>query len=158
VSVGRGILKELKEMGTFQLPGEGNSLQAILIERAEQILGPVAISNVSVFAETNYPAAGYIYLLVNPSMEGLVKIGKTVRDPRDRAKELGATTGVPTPFIPIFQAYVSDCSEAERYVHSCLDQRNCRVSGNREFFRVLPTDAIELMLKARTRFAFPSPT
>lgn len=45
---------------------------------------------------------GHIYILVNPSMEGLVKIGKTTRDPESRARELSQATGVPTPFYVAF--------------------------------------------------------
>jgi T5orf172 domain-containing protein len=146
---GRAVLKQLKEMGTAP---------AIVIEGAERILGPVATATNQLSLNNSlYPGAGYVYLMVNPSMDGLVKIGKTMRDPIDRAKELGGVTGVPTPFIPIFHAYVSNCSEAEKYIHSCLDQRNCRVSNNREFFRVPPTEAIEIMLDARTRFAMAEP-
>jgi len=77
--------------------------------------------------------AGYIYVLINPSMDGLVKIGKTSRDPKDRVKELGAVTGVPTPFILVFDAYVNDCDQAEKYIHARLKHK--RVADNREFFR-----------------------
>ena len=38
-----------------------------------------------------------IYILTNPSMEGLIKIGKT-KDINKRIKSLNAHTGVPTPF------------------------------------------------------------
>jgi hypothetical protein len=38
--------------------------------------------------------AGYIYVLENETIPGLVKIGSTERNPEDRAKEL-MTTGVP---------------------------------------------------------------
>ena len=30
---------------------------------------------------------GFIYILVNPSMDGFVKIGKTTREPEARAKD-----------------------------------------------------------------------
>ena len=40
---------------------------------------------------------GFVYALINPSMEGLVKVGKTKRDPKGRANELSGATGV-TPF------------------------------------------------------------
>lgn len=52
------------------------------------------------FGAKSSRSAGYLYLLVNPSMEGLVKIGKTQRDPKARAKELGS--GIPTPFLLVF--------------------------------------------------------
>lgn len=91
--------------------------------------------------------AGYLYVLVNPSITGQVKIGKTTRNPNDRAKELGAPTGVPTPFIVAFETSVDDCDAAEKYVHNKL--RNCRVSSNREFFRISPTEAIKVILEAQ---------
>ena len=40
--------------------------------------------------------SGYIYVLINNSMENLVKVGKTSRDAESRAKELSSVTGVPT--------------------------------------------------------------
>jgi hypothetical protein len=39
---------------------------------------------------------GYIYVLTNPNMPGLVKIGYTQRLPRERANELSRATGVPS--------------------------------------------------------------
>ena len=42
---------------------------------------------------------GYIYVLINPSMEDVVKIGKTERDPKNRAAELSSVSGVPEKFI-----------------------------------------------------------
>ena len=76
---------------------------------------------------------GYIYVLINPSMQGLVKIGKTTREPSDRAKELSAVTGIPTTFILVFDQYFDDCSRAEEYIHSLLERKNYRVSSNKEF-------------------------
>ena len=31
---------------------------------------------------------GYVYVLMNPSLQNMVKIGKTTREPEERAKEL----------------------------------------------------------------------
>ena len=42
--------------------------------------------------------AGYLYILSNPSMPGLLKIGLTTRPVLDRVEELNAATGVPTAF------------------------------------------------------------
>lgn len=92
---------------------------------------------------------GYLYVLVNPSMEGIVKIGKTTRSPILRARELGASTGVPTPFMLIFDVAVANCSAAERYVHEHLQARGLRLADNREFFRVSPPEAIALVQEAR---------
>ena len=77
---------------------------------------------------------GYVYVLMNPSMQNLVKIGKTVREPEERAKELSSTTGVPTPFVVVYNCYFKSCTEAESFVHSFLENKGFRVSTKREFF------------------------
>ncbi|HCE68279.1 MAG: hypothetical protein A2X82_03585 [Geobacteraceae bacterium GWC2_55_20] len=82
---------------------------------------------------------GWIYLLTNPSMDGMIKIGKTNRDPSDRVKELSSATGVPTPFILIYKEHFADCDVAEKHVHTLLEINNFRLSSNREFF-VAPID------------------
>ena len=76
---------------------------------------------------------GYVYILENGSMPGLIKIGKTARNPHERAKELSNSTGVPTPFRVVFDLSSDKYEILEREVHSKLDQY--RVGRNREFFR-----------------------
>ena len=76
---------------------------------------------------------GYVYILTNPSMPGLVKIGKTTRDVNQRANEL-FQTGVPTPFKVEASFFTPDCGELEAYCHSYLEKS--RVSPNREFFKI----------------------
>jgi len=39
----------------------------------------------------------YVYVLVNKSMPDMVKIGMTIREVEERAKEISGATGVPTP-------------------------------------------------------------
>ena len=92
-------------------------------------------------------ARGFIYVLVNSSIPGLVKIGKTTRDPTERAKELSAATGVATPFVVVFQHYFNDCDLAERYIHAILQRKGLRKSDNREFFQATPNDVIHLILQ-----------
>lgn len=74
---------------------------------------------------------GYVYILTNPSMPGLVKIGKTTRDPEGRARAL-YRTGVPTPFRVLESVWCKDCGATERHLHKQLAPR--RVSDTREFF------------------------
>ena len=42
---------------------------------------------------------GYVYVLSNNSMPGLLKIGYTERDVKTRANEISNATGVPEPYI-----------------------------------------------------------
>ena len=78
-------------------------------------------------------SAGWVYVLTNASMPGLVKIGLTTRNPQARAAELASATGVPTPFVIAWCHAVTDCAAVESAVHRMLDDR--RVSGRREFFK-----------------------
>jgi TPR repeat protein len=91
--------------------------------------------------------AGYIYALINPSLEGLVKVGKTRRDPTHRVKELSSSTAAPTPFVLAFDVYVDNCSAAESYLHTLLAKRGYRVSENREFFKAPLKEVIKVMLE-----------
>ncbi len=77
--------------------------------------------------------SGWVYVLTNPAMPGLVKIGLTSRDPQARAAELTQASGVPAPFALAWCRGVADCAAVEAAVHRMLADR--RVSGRREFFR-----------------------
>lgn len=95
---------------------------------------------------------GYVYVLMNPSMKNLIKIGKSTRDPQDRAKELSSTTGVPTPFVVVYDSYFESCTQAEEFVHTFLESKGFRVSKNREFFEIPIKDAIDAVMTARDHF------
>src|SRR5215213_1011676 len=97
--------------------------------------------------------AGYIYVLINPSMNGLTKVGKTSRNPEDRVRELSKVTGIPTPFILAFDVYLDNCSQAEEYVHMVLEQRGYRVASNREFFDAPLNEVIKVVLEAQNIFS-----
>ena len=56
--------------------------------------------------------AGVIYILSNPTMPGLVKLGKTTNLPA-RLKSLNST-GVPVPFQCVFAKRVGNHHEVER--------------------------------------------
>ena len=88
---------------------------------------------------------GYVYILTNPSMPGLVKVGKTTITPNKRMGELHST-GVPTPFQLECSISVNDCHEAELLAHQALN--SFRVAKNREFFKVSPKKAIEKILES----------
>lgn len=77
---------------------------------------------------------GYLYVLANSAMPGLVKVGKTTRSPAERALELSGATGLPTAFIVVYEQLFSDCSAAEAFVHAYLEKRGFRIADNREFF------------------------
>lgn len=79
---------------------------------------------------------GIVYLLTNPVMPGLVKIGMTAQEDIDkRMKEL-YTTGVPVPFECQFACRVkkSDCAKIEKALHTAFEPQ--RINANREFFKI----------------------
>lgn len=89
---------------------------------------------------------GYLYILANSAMPGLIKIGKTTRTPSERAQELSSVTGLPTPFIVVYEQLFEDCSAAEIFVHTILSQMGFRVSENREFFNAPANEAVRAIV------------
>lgn len=90
-------------------------------------------------------AAGFVYVLSNRSMPGMVKIGKTTRDPRTRAGELFAS-GVPTPFVIEATIETPNINETELTVHRLLSAN--RVNKKREFFHVSVPEAVNALRRA----------
>jgi hypothetical protein len=86
--------------------------------------------------------AGFVYVLLNPSFVDMVKIGLTEDNAELRARKLWST-GVPTPFIVVYDELVSDCQEVERRLHQRF--ASSRVHDNREFFRIPVRDAIKAL-------------
>jgi hypothetical protein len=85
---------------------------------------------------------GIVYVLTNPAMPGMVKIGKTVRGMDARLNEL-YSTGVPLPFECAYAARVGDEGQVERAFHLAFGPY--RVNPKREFFSIEPEQAIALL-------------
>ena len=86
---------------------------------------------------------GYVYILSNDSLNGLLKIGSTTFKAEKRAKQLSYTTALPTPFIVEYEIYVRHYVEFEKAIHRKLD--SYRVNPKREFFAVSIDKAIEVI-------------
>ncbi|MBG1267185.1 GIY-YIG nuclease family protein [Nostoc sp. WHI] len=87
-------------------------------------------------------AQGFVYVLINPSFPDQVKIGLTEQTSELRAKQL-RTTGVPTPFIVVYDELVSECELVESKLHQRFAAY--RVSSDREFFRIPVRDAVRAL-------------
>lgn len=83
--------------------------------------------------------AGWVYILRNPSMPGVLKIGMTQKSVELRIKQLSAPTGVAAPFECVWSGWSDDCVSAESLAHKEFDQ--ARASG-KEFFHISEEDAI----------------
>ena len=82
---------------------------------------------------------GWVYVLLNPSMDGIYKVGMTDRSPEERAKELSASTSIATPFFIIYKHQTHYPKELEYAVHKELENINSRINHNREFFEGDPS-------------------
>jgi hypothetical protein len=67
-------------------------------------------------------ATGYIYLLINEHMGGLVKIGSTKRDVKERVRELSSATGVPGKFKLVGFYESLDVERDEKEIHRILSK------------------------------------
>lgn len=86
---------------------------------------------------------GYLYVLINESMKGLIKIGITSINPTERARSLSSNTAVPTPFKVAYEVFVENCEELERKIH--IELEDFRVNQRREFFNYPLNKAIEIV-------------
>lgn len=85
---------------------------------------------------------GYVYILSNPSMPGILKIGKTTRTVEQRCNELWQT-GVPTPFEIVAEVMTPNCHKLEAWVHAEI--ADLRLSFSREFFSIGEREASLLL-------------
>ncbi len=83
--------------------------------------------------------AGNVYILTNPAMPGLVKIGKTSRIVEELVKDLN-TTGVPASFKIAHQHKVEHMDQVERDMHQHFNRQ--RENRDREFFKIATDEAI----------------
>jgi len=84
-----------------------------------------------------------VYVLTNPAMPGLVKIGKTTQvEVESRMKQLYGT-GVPVPFDCAFACQVKDATEVEDALHLAFGMH--RINPNREFFKIEPERVIAIL-------------
>ncbi|HKI77647.1 MAG TPA: GIY-YIG nuclease family protein [Ignavibacteriaceae bacterium] len=83
-----------------------------------------------------------IYILSNPVMSGLLKIGYTFQDVQRRAQELSSSTGVPTPFEVEYYCFTRDVEEIEKEIHFRFGKY--RLPG-REFFTISLEFAVKII-------------
>ena len=89
-------------------------------------------------------AKGYIYIMTNPSLTNMVKIGYA-KDVETRRKQL-STTALPTEY-EVYATYETSGNLEDKKLHKMIDNLNpdLRIAKNREFFIMTPEDAYELL-------------
>jgi T5orf172 domain. len=92
-----------------------------------------------------------VYVLTNPAMPGLVKIGHTGQE--DTAVRLAQlySTGVPVPFELRYACRVQNPDEVEFALHTAFGPQ--RVNPRREYFRIDPEQAIAILRLLHTEDA-----
>jgi len=86
-----------------------------------------------------------VYVLTNPSMPGMVKIGYTNRLSEDRTHDLYGTS-IPLPFNVEYRRITSNPTAVERRAHELLSHR--RINPRREFFSTDPLEAAAVVERA----------
>lgn len=89
-------------------------------------------------------AKGYIYIMTNPALNGMVKIGYAV-DVEQRRRQL-STTALPYEY-ETYATYETSGRLEDKKLHKLIDNLNpdLRVTSNREFFVMSPEAAYELL-------------
>jgi hypothetical protein len=95
-----------------------------------------------------------VYILSNPSMPNIVKIGKTTQNDVEHRMSQLYSTGVPLPFKCEFAVEVIDCHKAEKALHIAFEPY--RVNPKREFFDIIPEQAIAILKLLGTKDMTPN--
>ena len=92
----------------------------------------------------------WVYVLSNPTMPSLLKIGYTKKLPEERAKQISAATGVALPYKVEWAYQCFNGETVEREVHHKLKSQ--RVNNNKEFFQISLEEAKETINLIGSKF------
>lgn len=80
---------------------------------------------------------GWVYVITNKAMPGLVKVGYSMKDPDFRAAELNHT-GAPHPYLVEYELLIEEPYTVEQKTHKLLSQKR----EAKEWFRCSPEEAV----------------
>lgn len=86
---------------------------------------------------------GIVYILENPAIPNLIKLGYTSLDDVKRRMAELYTTGVPLPFKCVYAAKVRDHLKVEKALHTAFGPN--RINPKREFFEIDAAQAIAII-------------
>jgi hypothetical protein len=87
----------------------------------------------------------YVYVLVNPRIPGICKIGMTTTSVNQRVKEINSATGVITPWYSVYEYKCLNSRVLEQAVHQRLESMGYRVNPKREGFEVSTSVAVSVI-------------
>lgn len=86
---------------------------------------------------------GWVYVISNRAMTGLVKVGYSAKDPELRADELNHT-GSPHPYVVEYELLIAEPYQVEQGAHKYLH----KVREGKEWFRCNAEQAIAAIRRA----------
>ena len=98
--------------------------------------------------EGNYDS--WVYILSNPTMPHMFKIGYTKNTPDQRARQISNATGVALPYKVEWAFHCFDGFGLEQEVHHKLEAY--RVNNNREFFQISLDEAKDTVIELGKRY------
>ena len=80
---------------------------------------------------------GWVYIITNAAMPGLIKIGFTMNDPEIRARDLNHT-GSPHPYIVAYEILIDEPHQIEQDAHRLMASKR----EGKEWFRCNPEEGV----------------
>ena len=121
----------------------GGSRTSRLARAARARLGSIGVGRLNATSaqafNTGKKVKGWIYVISNDAMPGLVKVGYSTNDPELRASAL--TTGAPHPYVVDYEAEVKAPKNVEKKVHRLLSAHR----EGHEWFRCSPEFAVSVI-------------
>jgi len=91
-------------------------------------------TNIQLYSNLEGDGDSWVYVLSNPTMPGLLKIGSTGKDPNQRAKQISRGTGIPLEFEVEYAYRCFNAVKLERELHKYFKPQ--RINNQKEFFRM----------------------
>lgn len=86
------------------------------------------------------PLRGWVYVVTNKAMPGLVKVGFSLKDPQIRVREFDSAA-LPYPYEVVYEALIDRPRDVEQAAHALLKEWH----ENREWFRCSGAVAIDAL-------------
>lgn len=105
---------------------------------------------INMYANKDGDYDSWVYVLSNPTMPDMFKIGFTKNLPEERAKQISNSTGVALPYKVEWAFHCYNGFSLEQEVHHKLE--GYRVNSNREFFQISIEEAKETIKELGVRY------
>ena len=105
---------------------------------------------INIYSNRNKEYDSWVYVLSNPTLPNMLKIGYTRNHPEERAQQISSSTGVALPYKVEFAFHCFNGFDLEQQVHRKL--KSYRVNNNREFFQMSLEEAKKTIEKFGERY------